>query len=258
MLESSFIFLKGIGESTERFFWEHGLLSWDHFISSRNVGSLSTDRKNYYDHEIEQAKTQLGIGCSRYFAQILKARDHWRLYETFRHNTAYLDIETTGAPLPLGDITVVGIYGRGKMTTLIQGSTLTARTLSEELESYDLLVSFFGSGFDLPFLRAKFPNLLLSQPHFDVCFAARRLGLKGGLKAIEIELGCDRSADVSGLTGWDAVRLWEAWQQGHEAAGNLLIRYNQADTQNLQFVADTVYLRMVQKYGPAQFVPRIS
>ena len=255
MLESSFIFLKGIGEASERSLWDAGLTSWDRFLEEKTVPRISTFRKAQYDQELAQAKTRLGARDSGYFARSFKTRDHWRLYRTFRHNTAYLDIETTGEPLPYGEITLVGIYGRGRMTTLIHGDTLTTARVREELEGYDLLVTFFGSGFDLPFLREKFPTLSLSQPHFDVCFAARRLGYKGGLKAIEMELGFARSSDIEGLTGWDAVRLWREWVQGREASGELLIKYNQADATNLEYLADFLYERMLRKYGPAPHRP---
>ena len=255
MLTSSFIFLKGIGEATEQALWDEGYTSWEYFLNKPTITRISAARKVQFDREVELAQSKLQAGDSAYFARTFKARDHWRLYHTFRHNTAYLDIETTGVPLPFGEITVVGIYGRGRMTTLIRGDTLTTTRLREELEGYDLLVTFFGSGFDLPFLRAKFPTLRLLQPHVDLCFAARRLGLKGGLKAIEKDLDCPRSPELDGLTGLDAVRLWEEWQHGHEASGELLIHYNQADTQNLEFVAETIYDRMIRQYGPSTLLP---
>lgn len=254
MLQSSFNFLKGIGEATERALWDEGLTSWDQFLTCEHLTRFSAFRKVQYDQDIRLAQSRLQAGDTSYFARAFKARDHWRLYRAFRHNTAYVDIETTGLPLPYGDITVVGIYGRGRMTSLIHGDTLTPSRLREELEPYDLLVTFFGSGFDLPYLRAKFPTLTLSQPHFDLCFAARRLGLKGGLKAIEKELDCFRVSELEGLTGMDAVRLWEEWQAGNEASGDLLLQYNRADTQNLEFVAETIYTRMALVYGPHAFL----
>lgn len=251
MLTSSFIFLKGIGEATERLLWDEGYTSWDRFLACPNMPRFSSPRKVQYDQELRLAQSRLQAGDPTFFGRAFKTRDHWRLYQTFRHNTAYLDIETTGVPLPYGEITVVGIYGRGRMTTLIHGDTLTTARLREELEGYDLLITFFGSGFDLPFLQAKFPSLNLFQPHFDLCFAARRLGLTGGLKSLEKELDCPRSPELDGLTGLDAVRLWEEWNLGNEASGDLLIRYNQADTENLKFVAESIYHRMVRNYGPS-------
>jgi uncharacterized protein YprB with RNaseH-like and TPR domain len=254
MLQSTFLFLKGIGESTERLWWEEGLATWDAFLEKPTAPRVSTFRKAQYDEEIQEARKQWKDHNSRFFARTLKARDHWRLYPDFRSHAAFLDIETNGIPLPDGEITVVGIYGKGLMTTLIYGETLSEERLQAELASYDLIVTFFGSGFDLPFLKAKYPKLVLDQPHIDLCFAARRLGLKGGLKAIEAEVGCYRPTFLEGLTGWDAVRLWEEWQHGQSASGDLLIQYNEADCKNLEPLADLIYTRMVQRHGLPEYI----
>ena len=250
MLPSTFIFLKGIGESTERLLWESGITNWDLFLQCATIPHISASRKALYDVTLEDAKAHWHQDHSRYFGNLLKGRDHWRLYPHYRANTAFLDIETNGIPAPHGEITVVGIYGRGQMTTLVQGETLSGHRLQEELASYDLLVTFFGSGFDLPFLKTSYPNMILDHPHLDLCFAARRLGFKGGLKAIEHELGCYRTSSIEGLTGWDAVRLWEEWQNGNASSRNLLLEYNEADCKNLETVADLICDRMVRVYGP--------
>ena len=254
MLHSTFIFLQGIGESTERLLWKAGITSWEIFLQNPTIPHIPASRKTLYDTILEDASAQWDQHNSRYFAKTLKARDHWRLYPHFRPNTAFLDIETNGLPAPHGAITVVGIYGRGHMTTLIQGESLSERRLQDELASYDLLVTFFGSGFDLPFLKATYPHLMLDHPHVDLCFAARRLGLKGGLKSIEQEIGCRRTASLDGLTGWDAVRLWEEWQDGSTASRELLIEYNEADCKNLEPLADLICDRMVREYGPPEKV----
>jgi len=258
MLPSTFIFLQGIGESTERLLWENGITSWEIFLQHSTIPRISTPRKTLYDSLLEEVIKQWRQQNSRYFAKLLKARDHWRLYPHYRANTAFLDIETNGLPAPHGEITLVGIYGRGQMTTLIQGETLSEGRLQEELASYDLLVTFFGSGFDVPFLKAKYPQVTLDHPHLDLCFAARRLGFKGGLKAIEHELGCNRATSIDGLTGWDAVRLWEEWQSGNRTSRDILIEYNEADCKNLEPLADLICDRMVRKYGPSETVAMTS
>ena len=258
MLPFTFNFLQGIGESTERLLWESGITSWDTFLQRASVPGISAFRKALYDTKLEEANEQWRQRNSRYFGKTLKTRDHWRLYPHFRSNAAFLDIETNGLPSPYGEITVVGIYGRGHMTSLIQGETLSEDRLQEELASYDLLVTFFGSGFDLPFLKAKYPQVTLDHPHLDLCFAARRLGFKGGLKSIEHELGCNRATSIDGLTGWDAVRLWEEWQSGNRASRDILIEYNEADCKNLEPLADLICDGMVRKYGPSEAVAMTS
>ena len=254
MLQSTFLFLQGIGESTERLWWENGLSTWDAFLMERSAPRISTFRKGHYDEEIQKARYQWKAHNSRFFGEILKPRDHWRLYPNFRSHAAFLDIETNGLPLPDGEITVVGMYGKGRMRTFIQGENLSEERLQAELASYDLIVTFFGSGFDLPFLKVKYPNLEIDHPHIDLCFAARRLGLKGGLKTIEVEVGCYRPTPLEGLTGWDAVRLWEEWQLGQSDAREVLIQYNEADCKNLEPLADLIYNRLARQCQLPEFI----
>ncbi len=249
MLESTFIFLKGIGESTEQRLWDQGIDTWSAFLGHPSIPYISPARKFYYNQDLLEAIQNLTAGNSKFFARLLKTRDHWRLFQTFRSRTAFLDIETDGNPPETGEITLVGIYGNGTMTTLIQRESLNSKRLNQELSQYDLLVTFFGSGFDLPYIRYKFPKVMLDHPHFDLCFAARRLGFKGGLKHIETEFGLSRSQQVAGLTGWDAVQLWHAWQAGDSQAGTQLVQYNEADAKNLEPLAELLYDKLVQHCG---------
>jgi uncharacterized protein YprB with RNaseH-like and TPR domain len=251
MIQSTFVLLKGVGEYTERRLWELGVEDWQSFLGSPSIPGIAPARKTAYDLDISSAIHHFRERQSRYFARCLKSRDHWRLFEAFRAEAVYLDIETTGAPPPDGDITVVGLFGHGRMTTLLRGDSLTEDRLNQELSCYSLIVTFFGSVFDVPYLRAKFPGLILDQPHFDLCFAARRLGLLGGLKQIESQAGIERPADLRGLDGWDAVRLWEAWRRGQANALALLLRYNESDARNLEPLADLIYGRLLTQYRPA-------
>jgi len=250
MIESTFILLKGIGESTERRLWHNGVQNWLTFLACRSLYGISAERKSTYDVDIASAIRHLEDRQSRFFARRLKPRDHWRLYDAFKSRTVYLDLETTGGTPDHGEVTVVGLYGNGRMTSLVRGESLTEERLNQELSRYDLLVSFFGSVFDLPFLRAKYPGLVLDQPHIDLCFAARRLGLRGGLKHIETLAGIERQSEVRGLDGWDAVRLWHAWRAGDARALDVLLRYNESDTRNLEPLAERIYSQLAERHGP--------
>ena len=251
MLASSFVLLKGIGQSSERRLWQEGILDWDSFLRSPTLPGISSSRKEWYYGELTTAQSRLEKGDAQFFGACLKSRDHWRLVETFRSRTLYLDIETNGMPAREGQVTVVGLYRNGRMTSLVRGETLTEDRLHAELEQTDLFITFFGSGFDIPYLQATFPRLNFKKPHFDLCFAARRLGMQGGLKAIEREVQIARETDVAGLDGWEAVRLWGQWCAGNETARDLLLRYNEADTKNLEPLASLLYDRMVARFGPS-------
>ena len=250
MLASSFVLLKGIGHSSERRLWQEGILDWASFLRSPSLPGISSTRKEWYDCELRTAQKHLNDGDAHFFSTCLKSREHWRLFETFRSRTLYLDIETTGLSAREGHVTVVGLFRNGHMTSLVRGETLTEDRLHAELEQTDLFITFFGSGFDIPYLQAKFPRLNFKKPHFDLCFAARRLGMQGGLKHIEREVQIVRETDVAGLDGWEAVRLWHQWCAGDEAARDLLLRYNAADTINLETLAVILYDQMVARFGP--------
>ena len=251
MLTSSFIFLQGVGAATERRWWQQGVSDWHHFLAQPSIQGLSSSRKSWYDDELRTAQSYVDRGEFLSFAPRLQRREHWRLYETCRSRTGYLDIETTGAPLPHGEVTVVGLHRGGTTTTLIRGETLTMDRLQLELDACDLLVTFFGSVFDVPFLVGAFPGLRVPPLHFDLCFAARRLGLDGGLKQIERQLGIERDSSIRGLDGWDAVRLWSTWCKGDISAFETLLAYNRADTEHLVLLADHLYDDMTTQFGPS-------
>lgn len=250
MLASSFVLLKGIGRHSERRLWQKGILDWAAFLRSPTLPGIASTRKEWYDQELATAQSRLEDGDAHFFGACLKTREHWRLFDTFRHRTLYLDIETTGTSAREGHVTVVGLYRNGQMTSLVRGETLTEDRLHAELEQTDLFITFFGSGFDIPYLQAKFPRLNFKKPHFDLCFAARRLGFHGGLKRIEQDMHITRETEVMGLDGWEAVRLWRQWCAGNESARDLLLRYNAADTRNLEPLAARLYDQMVARFGP--------
>ena len=123
------------------------------------------------------------------------------------------------------------------MRTLIHGDSLTQGAIQEELIKADLLITFFGTVFDMPHLQTCFTGLQVGLPHFDLCFAARRVGLRGGLKSIEKDLNIARESDLLDLDGMEAVRLWHQSRAGNDAALDQLVRYNAADTRNLEPLA---------------------
>src|SRR5204862_417362 len=77
-------------------------------------------------------------------------------------------------------------------------------------------VTSFGGGVDRPARKRGFPRLRFDQLHVALCPTLRRLDLRGGLKDGEHALGIERSKATTGLSGWDAVRLWREWRYGRE------------------------------------------
>ncbi|OGS51106.1 MAG: hypothetical protein A3K65_06670 [Euryarchaeota archaeon RBG_16_68_12] len=104
-----------------------------------------------------------------------------------------------------------------------------------------MLVSFNGSRFDLPFVQARWPQLRFEQLHADLLYPLHKLGLHGGLKAIETQCGIERSEETRGLTGHDAVKLWKRWERGDDEALEVLLKYNEEDIVHLKPLADLAY-----------------
>ena len=124
----------------------------------------------------------------------------------------------------------------------------------EKLSQYKYLISFYGSVFDVPFLRATLPGFEVNIPHFDLCFGARALGYKGGLKKLEPKMGITRGDDTAGLDGYDAVLLWHKAAKGDERALRLLIEYNKEDTVNLMHIARQLYPRLKAATGIEEYI----
>ena len=248
MIESTFCFLPGVGSTTERRLWRQGLQTWADFLSRPSIDKICPARKALYDAQVGKAVEQHACDNARYFGTVLPPREHWRLYEWLRPRAGYLDIETDS----FGQITVVGLYGDGRMTSFVRGESLYARGLADALRQYDLLVTFCGTTFDLPMLLSQYPDLPIDQPHFDVCLLGRRLGYRGGLKAIERQLGIRRRGELQGMNGDEAVRCWNRWRHSRDLAARAqLLQYNEADCVNLEPLAEAFYCSMVQSTRPS-------
>jgi len=250
MIRNTFSMLNGIGEKLERRLWKNGILTWNDFIETGDIYFINRERKESFDWSLSTAAQKLQERDAFFFAKSVRRREHWRLFEIFRNDALYLDIETNGFPPGRGgQVTVVGLYDGLDWRCLVAGDNLNAANLERELSGFKCLVTFYGSSFDVPFLQRAFPGVRFDIPHFDLCFAARRVGVNGGLKKIETLFNIERSEEVRGMDGYDAVRLWELAKRGSGEAKRLLLRYNREDTVNLTTIADILYRRLKQSTG---------
>lgn len=142
---------------------------------------------------------------------------------------AYLDIETTFT----GCISVIGIYRPDQGTTQLVGGGVNDVNLYDTLIGVTTIITFSGSSFDLPVIRKRlYADLDSEFDHRDLLYVCRNRGLRGGLKVVEQRLGIDRT--TVGLNGYDALRLWERYEQrGDQAALDTLLAYNYEDVVNL-------------------------
>jgi len=185
---------------------------------------------------VRQSLSAVAGGDPGFFHGRLPSREMWRLYSEFADRALFLDIETTGLSPHYDQVTMIGALGNGKLALFVNGVNL--HQFPAYIAQFPLLVTFNGSQFDLPFLRAHFPGARLDQAHIDLRFVLRSLGYRGGLKAIERNLGLTRDAAIEGVDGFEAVRLWHCWRRGERAALRKLALYNLADVVNLVELVD--------------------
>ncbi len=232
MLRSTFLHLPGIGPATEAALWREGIRDWAelaHALPERGGGPYSRERVAI---ELAASERALAEGDPAWFGRRLPEAEHWRLYSRFPDRVAFLDIETTGLSPYAGIVTVVTVHGGGSTRSFIAGEDL--EELPAYLRRFPILATFNGRHFDVPFLEACYPNLVAPPVHIDLRFVFYRLGLSGGLKRIEERLGIGDRSGVEGIHGLDAVRLWQEYRRGSPAALDKLVRYNRADTVNLE------------------------
>ena len=253
MIKHTFSILPGIGDKLEKRLWKIGIVTWEDFLAATDIEFLSTDTKRLYDAMLSEALQNLERGNFSFFARALKHGDHWRLFQLVRDRSVALDIETNGGTAGNGGkVTVVGLFDGFDYKALVRGKDLSKNTLAKELSRYSYVITFFGSVFDLPYIREIY-GLSFAMPHFDLCFSGRKAGLRGGLKKVEKLLGIQRDESIKGFDGFDAVRLWDDAQRGNNHALELLITYNRYDTINLFELADVIYQKLRAKTGIESF-----
>lgn len=154
---------------------------------------------------------------------------------------AYLDIETTGLYWDYAEITVVGIYlvngADGRLVQLV-GKGVTSDDLLSSIQGVERMYTYNGSRFDLPFIQASLGiDLRTRAAHHDLMYDCWRHSLYGGFKAVERQLGIPRQ--LQGISGWDAVLLWQRYQNyGDRNALKLLLQYNREDVMNLKVLRE--------------------
>lgn len=244
MLESSFVVLPGVRERSEQKLWNSGVRSWNDFLSSSSVKGISQTRKEQFNDHIIDCQRSLKAQDSLFFAKKLRFSDQWRLYNEFKDEAVFLDIETDGY---YGGVTVVGMSDGVDAKTMVKGFNLDRKLLMDELSKYKLLITFNGKSFDVPVLERYF-GVKIPHAHIDLRFVCQRVGLTGGLKNIEQHMNIRRRAEVLGISGQDAVYLWEMWKStGERDYLNSLVMYNEEDILNLKPIAEKVIPQLWKK-----------
>lgn len=238
MLERTFSHVPGVGRTTEAALWNQGCHDWTCYLSEPDRYKIGGASRDIFTQTITRSQRALEEGEHQYFARALTAADAWRAWPAFKDKCLYLDIETDGGPFG-SSITVIGMYDGAQFKALIQDQDLEA--FRDEISKYSMVVTFFGSGFDIPMLQKRFRGQWFDHIHLDLCFALKRLGYRGGLKKIEAQLGIVRAANTLGLSGQDAIFLWNRHLRGDPTALQTLVDYNREDVINMERLANIAY-----------------
>lgn len=93
MLENTFIHIQGIGQKTEKGLWQQGIKNWRQFLDYDGI-VFSRMRDQFVREELVASAVHMkDIG---FFADRLSSHEMWRVFDTFRETSVYLDIETSG------------------------------------------------------------------------------------------------------------------------------------------------------------------
>ncbi|MBW2999600.1 ribonuclease H-like domain-containing protein [Candidatus Woesearchaeota archaeon] len=235
MIRQSFIFLEKVGQKKENQIWKQGINCWDDFLRRNSIKGISKKTKICYDNNLRHAKKSLIEENSQWFAKYMPSAEHWRLYDYFRDENVFLDIERSSL---YGSITIIGMFDGIETRTMVHGMNFDKKLLEKELSKYKLITTFNGSSFDLPVLK-KYFGIKIKIPHIDLRHVCARINLKGGLKEIEKKIGIKRPCHLLPEGGEHANDLWKAFHaSGDKEYLELLVKYNEEDVVNLKKIAD--------------------
>lgn len=244
MIRNAIKHLPGVGARRERLLATLGLDDWQAISTvSDDVLRMGVDKWRRLQSEADRCERALQADDLQYLVQALHPSDHWRLLVNWFDRLTFFDIETTGCYWDCETTVVVFYHMNGSVQYFVRGENLEEAL--DAMQASTVLVSFNGNTFDVPRLLETFHIPALPVPHLDMRWVCYHHGFAGGLKKIEHDMGLVRPADIEGVDGLEAVRLWQRWKRfGESSARRQLLRYCAADVVGLYWVTAQLLYRM--------------
>ncbi|MEW6593036.1 MAG: ribonuclease H-like domain-containing protein [Candidatus Hadarchaeota archaeon] len=160
----------------------------------------------------------------------------------------YLDIETSAKNANEGIVIAIGILPEGGQAEVRFASNLEEEKkalewLKEKLKSCDEMVTWFGSGFDIPFLitRAIYHNIDMSElaeiPMLDLCkWSQANLSMSShSLEAVARFFGISEGKEFRGT---DILTLFRLVERGDFESRKLIVDHCREDVVVLKRIHD--------------------
>jgi uncharacterized protein YprB with RNaseH-like and TPR domain len=247
MLTSTFQLAAGLGPRREQQLWQAGVARWEDYLATPSCGSSAVDR--LLRAALTRARDAFAARDVERLAEQLPSAQHWRLFEAFGQDAAYLDIETSDDVVGCAGISAIGVLDRRGPRLLLAGRDL--EQFGELAQGWSMLVTFNGLSFDLPILRRAFPDWQPPLAHVDLRHVLARLGHTGGLKAIEARLSAlhlTRPAHLAGLDGSNTGWLFRRRREGDRDALLRFAEYNLYDAINLRTLMAYAHNALVEAH----------
>lgn len=249
-VRGAFRHLPGIGPVREARLRALGVRTWGDLgprpLPGLRLGTASWQTLLDGVARCDQAWDAADIG---FFARGLCGPDLWRVLAAYGERAAFVDIETDG--LGAGArITVIACLWKGRLYTYVRDENL--EEFPELLRHFELMVTYNGTGFDVPMIVRGFHIPELPCSHVDLRRVCHHAGRHGGLKSVEAQLGLRRPPDLAGVDGAQAAAMWQRWKQhASRPDRDLLVRYCAADAVALRGVAGA----LLRAYGCRPAMP---
>ncbi|MFH7321651.1 ribonuclease H-like domain-containing protein, partial [Desulfurivibrio sp. D14AmB] len=192
-----------------------------------------------------------------FFADRLPPHLYYRIPLTFPDETMFLDIETTGLSIYYDIITIIGWSVGKSYHVFITGQDDTE--FRAAITQAKAIVTFNGKMFDLKFISKFWPDMPTPPIHVDLRYMAKRVGLTGGQKVIEKQIGYKRNKNVESMLGEAAPILWHKYRRGDKKALKKLITYNHEDVEGMKLIFDYCVKKRVEIEAiPQEIAPTVK